>query len=315
MRIAVIGAGGTGGYFGGMLARAGEDVTFIARGAHLDAIRKNGLTVKSRLSGDFTSAAQATEDPNEIGPVDLVLFCVKTYDMQRALDLLPPLMGPDTIVLSPQNGVDNEDRIAQVVGEEHVLGSIAFIVTAISEPGVVAHTAGPGRITFGELAGGSSERAELLDQTFERAGIAHMRVDTIRATLWEKFIGICAYSGVTSLTRLPIGPIFATPETRALFLGTLREVDAIGRACGIDIPQNLAQEMFEGMEALANDQPWASSSMHHDLKEGRPLELESLNGTAVRLGREHGVPTPICSVIHAALKPYAAGAPTIPTPT
>ena len=158
MRIAVMGTGGTGGYFGGLLARAGEEVTFIARGAHLEAIRNNGLTVKSRLSGDFTIPVNATADPNDIGPVDFVLFCVKAYDNAVAADQIRPLTGPGTVVLSVQNGIDNEHQIGDVIGPEHIVGCVAYVSSTIESPGVIAQTAGPGKIVFGEMEGGTSHR-------------------------------------------------------------------------------------------------------------------------------------------------------------
>jgi 2-dehydropantoate 2-reductase len=309
MRIAVMGAGGTGGFFGGLLARAGEQVTLIARGPHLEAIQRQGLTVRSRLAGEFTIPVAATDDPRQIGPVDLVLFCVKTYDTAVAAEQARPLVGPDTVVLPVQNGVDSAARLAQVVGSRPVIGGVAYVFSSIAAPGIIVQVAGPGRLLFGELTGERSARCARLLQTFKRAGIAAEQPSDIRVALWEKFVNICAASGVTALTRLPIGTILACPETGALFRGTMEEVEAVGRACGIALPGGIVDRWWNFFVDL---EPWARGSMAHDLAVGRRLELEALNGTVVRLGREHGIPTPLNFVIYAALKPYADGAPTPP---
>ncbi len=306
MRVAVIGAGGTGGYFGGLLARAGEDVTFLARGAHLGAIRSGGLTVKSRVAGDFRVSARATADPLEIGPVDLILFCVKSYNTGEAVQTIRSLVGPETMILSVQNGIDSEEQIAQVVGRRPVLGAIALVSSVIESPGVIAQTAGPGKIVFGELRGGTSPRTERLLETFRQAGIVVEIHPNIRIALWEKFIFICGLSGVTALTRLPIGAILADPETTALLRGTLEEAEAIAHAKEISVAPGYAGRALAQMAGL---EPWMRGSLYYDLAAGRPLELETLNGTVVRLGRERGIPTPLNFAIYAALKPYTDGAP------
>jgi 2-dehydropantoate 2-reductase len=312
VKIAVVGAGGLGGFFGGLLARSGEDVHFIARGEHLKAIQRDGLTVKSALAGDFVVKANATDDPSQIGPVDVVLFCVKTYDNSTAIPQLASLVGPETMILSLQNGISNELEIAEAVGDEHVLGALALVVAAIDAPGVVAQTAAGGIIKFGEFGGGTSERAERLLGVFKSAGI-NAELDTdIWVALWDKYIGICAFAGLTSLTRLPIGPVIDDPETRALFRGVLDEVASLGRARGVSVPDDIVDSWMDDMVKLAPRQPWASSSMHHDLSNGRRLELETLNGTASRLGRELDIPTPINDVIYGALRPYLNGAPEVP---
>jgi 2-dehydropantoate 2-reductase len=309
MRIGVVGAGGTGGYFGGLLARAGQDVTFIARGAHLEALRARGLTVESTLAGSFTVPVKATDDPNEVGSVDLILFCVKTYDTDTAAESIRPLMRPDTMLLSLQNGIDNEERIARATGHASGIGAVAYIVSAIKAPGVVAHTAGPGRIIFGELSGGASERTEMLHDVLEGAGIAAEVHPDIRVVLWQKFLFICAFSGVTAVTRLPIGIILADPVTRALFRGTSEEVEAVARAGGIDLPADCVEQ---AMTQAAAVEPWGRGSLYGDLAGGRRLELEGLNGEVVRRGREHGVETPLNFAIYAALRPYVDGTPASP---
>jgi 2-dehydropantoate 2-reductase len=309
MRIAVIGAGGTGGYFGGLLARAGDEVVFVARGPHLEAIRRSGLIVKSRLSGDFTVSAQATNDPGTIGPVDLVLFCVKAYDTTRAAEMLRTLMGRETMILSVQNGIDNEERIARVAGPAHVLGAVAQVSSVIESPGVISQTAGPGKIIFGEMDGGPTPRTARIRDAFRQAGIdAELRSD-MRVALWEKFVFICGVSGVTALTRLPIGQILSDPETGAFLRSTMAEVEAVAHAEGIAVPAGYAQRAFAFMESL---EPWMRGSMYYDLAAGRRLELETLNGTVVRLGRGRSIATPLNFAIYAALKPYADGPPASP---
>lgn len=311
MRVAVIGAGGTGGYFGGLLARAGHDVTFVARGAHLDAIRSRGLEVRSRLAGNFTVRAGATDDIRSIGPVDLVLVCVKTYSMDGVLPLLRSLVGPKTMIASVQNGIDNEDRIAAVTGPGPVLGMVAQVSSFIQAPGVVGQTAGPGTLFFGELAGGESARTAALRKVFQEAGIAaEVRAD-IKVALWEKFIFICGASGVTALTRLPMGTILADRETAALMRATLDEVTSVARAEGVGVAAGFAEQAFTFLGKL---EPWTRGSMAQDLLEGRPLELETLNGTVVRLGRARDVAVPVNWTIYAALRPFAAGAPQAPKP-
>jgi 2-dehydropantoate 2-reductase len=306
MRIAVMGTGGTGGFFGGLLARAGEDVTFVARGAHLDAIRRHGLTVRSRLLGDFTVAAKATDDPTEVGVVDLVLFCVKAYDNDTAIPAIRPLVGRDTMVLSVQNGIDNEELIARVVGSRAVLGAMAGVSAVIPAPGVIEHTAG-GLIRFGELNGGTTPRTARLLETLRAAGIQAELHPDVRVVLWDKFVFICALSGVTALTRLSIGVIRADPETATLFRGTMEEVDVLARASHVPLPPDCVDRWWA---FLASADPAIRGSMAHDLAAGRRLELETLNGTVVRLGRERGVPTPLNFAIYAALRPYVGGAPT-----
>jgi 2-dehydropantoate 2-reductase len=306
MRIAIMGTGGTGGFFGGLLARAGEEVTFIARGAHLEAIRKNGLAVKSVLAGDFTIPAKATSDPGEMGPVDLVLFCVKAYDNAAAVERIRPLIGPETVVLSVQNGVDNAEKIAKVIGAEHVVGCVAYISSTIESPGVIAQTAGPGRIIIGEMEGGASERTESIQKTLQNAGITAEVHPNIKAALWQKFVTICGANGITSLTRLPMGEILGCEETRNLLKGTMEEVEAVARAEGANLPQGCVDQFMAFFASLA---PSMRGSMYYDLAADRPLELDVLNGAVVRLAKEHGIPTPINFVIYAALKPYINGRP------
>lgn len=306
MRIAVMGTGGTGGYFGGLLARAGEDVTFIARGDHLGAIRKNGLAIKSVLSGDFSIPAKATDNTRDMGPVDLVLFCVKAYDNAMAIDQIRPLIGPETVVLSVQNGIDNEQQIGEAIGPEHLVGCVAYVSSTIESPGVVAQRGGPGKIVFGEMQGGPSARTEALHSTLQNSGItAELHAD-IQIALWQKFLGICGVNGITALTRLPLGEILACEETRNLMRGTMQEVEAIGRASGAALVEGCVDQSMDLFSTMGAS---VRGSMYYDLAAGRRLELEVLNGTVVRLGGKHGIPTPINFVIYAALKPYLNGQP------
>lgn len=307
MRIVVMGTGGTGGYFGGLLARAGEDVTFIARGTHLKALRTQGLTVKSRIAGDFTLAVNATDDPREIEEVDLILFCVKTYDTIAAAKQLRPIVRPETIVLPVQNGIDTAEQLKQSIEEHSIIGAVAYVTSQVESPGVIAQTAGAGTMLLGELAGGQSSRTQHLQGIFQRAGIATTLPDDIRIALWQKFLFICAFSGVTALTGLSVGQLFAYQETSDLLRGVMSEVEALARARGIALPANAAEESYTSLSKL---EAWAKGSMAFDLLDHRRLEVEALNGTVVRLGHERMIPTPLNFAIYAALKPYSDGTPT-----
>jgi 2-dehydropantoate 2-reductase len=305
MRIAVMGSGGVGGYFGGLLARGGEDVTFVARGAHLDALRTRGLTVQSRLVGDFTHAVSATDDSAAIGPVDLVLLCVKTYDLDAAATRLPPLIGPGTVVLPLQNGIDASPRLARILGADPVLGGVAYVIATRVSPGVIVHL-GLNRIVFGEYPRGVSPRAERVRDALQRAGATAEVHPDIRVPLWEKLVVLAASGGAMAMTRLPIGPIRDCPEASALLRAVIDEAVAVGRAVGIPLPADCVERHWATLQGLDRS---ARGSMSHDILAGRRLELEALNGAVVRLGREAGVPTPLNFAVYAALKPYAEGAP------
>jgi 2-dehydropantoate 2-reductase len=305
MRIAVVGVGGTGGYFGGLLARAGRDVTFIARGETLKALQSRGLTVKSKVEGTFTTPVKAVADPKQAGPVDIVLFCVKAYDTAAAARLLPPLVGEGTAVISVQNGIDNEERIAQLVGSGAMIGGVAQVSAQVERPGEILVTQEPARLWFGELAGGSSERTRRILDVFTGAGFdAELDLD-IRVQLWRKFVFICALSGVTSLMRLPIGTILQHPAAKELYRGVMEEVAAVGRAKGVALPDNVVAQW---LQVSAKINPGVYGSMYHDLASGGRMEVESLNGSVVRLGAEAGIATPLNFAVFAALQPYAGGA-------
>ena len=306
MRVTVMGTGGTGGYFGGLLARAGEDVTFVARGAHLEAIRAKGLMVRSRLVGDFTVPARATDDPAEAGPADLILFCVKAYDTERAAGRLGSAVGPETVILPVQNGIDSAERIGRVVGRDRVIGGLAGVSSVIAAPGVIEHRAGPDLIQLGEMDGRPSARTSRIAATLEHAGMkAQVRTD-IRVALWEKFVLICGLSGLTALTRLSIGAVLACPETRTLLRQVMEETAAVGRVEAPALSEGIVENLLKFFSAA---DPAIRGSLYYDLAAGRRLEIETLNGAVVRLGRERGIPTSASFVVYASLKPYAEGPP------
>jgi 2-dehydropantoate 2-reductase len=302
MRIAVYGAGGVGGYFGGLLARAGLDVRFLTRGAHLDAIRERGLRVRS-VRGDFEVRVQASDSPEDLGPGDYVLFCVKSYDTDEAAARLEPMLAEGGAVISLQNGVDNEERIARHIGWERVMGGAALIFSAIAEPGVIDHTGGTTMILFGEMDGTRSERAERLLEACRSAGVDAAIPDDIRVVLWLKFAFICAHAGMTATVRLPLGEVRDSEPAWAMYRRIVEEVGRIAAAEGVPLPPELVEEQFELARGL---EPGGFSSLHHDMTHGKRMELEALHGTAVRLARKHGVPAPMCEAVYAILAPWAA---------
>jgi 2-dehydropantoate 2-reductase len=304
VRIAVVGAGGVGCYFGGRLARAGGDVHLLARGRHLRAIRDHGLRI-SGARGEFAVALPATDDPADIGPSDIVLFCVKSYDTKAAVELLPPLLHPTTAVVSLQNGIDSDEKIAARVGPEHVMGGAAFIFASVVEPGVVHDAGGPGSLVFGELDGSASARGEALLAMCEKAGIPAELVTDIRVRLWDKFAFICAQAGMTACTRLPIGEVRAIPETWAMFRKIVDEVVALGAAEGVGLPSETGPKIARFAQALPAG---GFSSLYHDLVGGRRLELEALHGFVVQRSRAHGLAAPMSEAVYALLKPHAVPA-------
>ena len=306
-RVVVVGAGAVGGFFGGLLARAGEDVTFIARGTTLEALRTQGLLIRSRELGEFTVRPAATDDAASLGRADLVLFCVKTYDFDAAAERVRPLIGPDTTVLPLLNGIDATERLERVLGHDGVLVGVTYVRANRSAPSTVEHVASR-QIIVGEPRGGQSERAEAVADLLRGAEIAAEAHADALVPMWVKFVAICGMA-LTALCRLPVGPILADPESRALMLDTFGEVAAVGRARGVSVPADVIERV---LTVLAGYPPSARSSTADDLETGQRLELESLNGTVVRLGHELGVPTPVNRVIYAALKPYADGPPRMP---
>ncbi|MCH8909786.1 MAG: 2-dehydropantoate 2-reductase [Chloroflexi bacterium] len=302
--VAVVGAGGTGGYYGGALARAGNHVTMIARGPHLAAIRANGLQVNSVLLGDFHLDVDATDDMSTVGPVDLVIFAVKSWATGAAIRDMGPLVGDGTMIVSTQNGIDSERLLGEAFGPEHILGCAATVSSMIESPGVVTQGGGPGSLVIGEMSAAPSQRVEELVERCKAAGLAAETHDNIVLAIWQKFIFICALSGMTALTRKPIGEIFAQESTTAMYLQVLSEVAEVGRAEGVALPESTAADILRTTQAR---EPFIIGSMGHDLIAGNPIEIGLLNGRVVELGEKHGVPTPANFAIAAALKPHELG--------
>ena len=306
MRIAILGSGGVGGYFGGRLAETGTDVTFIARGAHLAALRERGLRIDSPQGSHQVARVQATDDPATIGPVDIVFFTVKLYDTDEATQMLPPLIGPDTLVVPFQNGVDSVEALTRAVGREHVAGGTAYVAAVIAEPGLIRHTA-MGSLIFGPLDGGRSPLLDRLLEACRHAGFGVTLSDHITADIWAKFVRLTVFSGMTALTRCPIGPLREDPDLLAMMRAALLESIAVARAKGVTLPEKAFSEMDQAMGTLPSN---ARSSMLEDLERGRRLELPWLSGTIVRVGQEVGVDTPVHRFITTALKPHVNGRPT-----
>lgn len=304
MRFAVVGAGGLGGYFGGRLAQAGEVVTFIARGAHLDALRSRGLRVESVKGGFELPRVQVTENPKDAGLVDCVLMTVKAYDLDGAAQSILPLVGSHTVVLPLLNGVDSAERIGAAVGLEHMLGGLAYIFSSVVEPGVIRHESPFDRIQLGELPGGRSERAGAVEMVLKRAGIEAQQVPDIRAALWTKFLFLTAASGMCAVTRSPMGAVRGDSDSREMFIAAMREVYALARRLGIAVKDGIVEETVTFADSVPAE---LRPSMLNDLERGRPLELEALNGAVVRMGRQANLPTPVNAFIYAALKPFSHG--------
>ncbi|HUF94203.1 MAG TPA: 2-dehydropantoate 2-reductase [Candidatus Limnocylindria bacterium] len=302
MRVLVVGAGGVGGYFGAKLARAGTSVTMLARGAHLEAIRRHGLRVRSAIEGEFVVNVEATDVVGST-PADAVLLCVKSFDTERAVEAIRPAVGPDTGVLSLQNGVDNEDTIDALLGAGHALGGAAYVFATIEAPGVIAHRFA-GRIVFGEMDGRPRPRAHRLHDAFAAAGVPVELSDDVRRVLWEKYLLISAQAGMTSITRCPTGVLRATPESWTMYRRIVEELAAVARAAGVALGPDAVETVMAQAAAVGAD---TYSSLHHDLVGGRRLELETLHGHGVRLGARLGVDVPTVFAVYAALKPHVDG--------
>jgi 2-dehydropantoate 2-reductase len=304
MRIAIMAAGGVGGYFGGRMAAAGHDVHFIARGAHLAAIRRDGLKIESPLGNLHLTNVSVTDNPADIGPVEAVLFAVKLWDIDDAAEACKPLLGPGTVVVPFQNGVTSVDVLIRRLGADHVAGGVAHIAAVIGTPGVIHHNGTMAKLTVSELDGRRSERMDKLLSAFKDGGFDHVRADDIRRTIWEKFVFLSALSGLTALCRQPIGPIRDDPDARALFEGAVAETAAVGRAEGIDLAEDTLARTMAFTDGLPETM---KASMLHDLENRRRLEVPWLSGEVVRLGRRHGIPTPVHAAVYGALKFYAGG--------
>jgi len=307
MRVTIFGTGGVGGYFGGRLAASGADVSFVARGAHLLALQKNGLCIKSPLGDIHVPTVNATDNPASIGPADLVFFTVKLYDTESATRALKPLIGANTIVVPLQNGVDSVETLTRAIGSEHVAGGTCYLATVISEPGVIRHTA-MNRLIFGAVGtnpAASSSLRELLAMCL-RAGVEAVLSPNIQVDIWAKFVRLSVFSGMTAVTRCPIGVLRDNPALSELMRGALKESMAVALASGVPLTDALIDEVQVATAALPYN---ARSSMLEDLERGRRLELPWLSGAVVRIGQELGVPTPIHHFIAAILAPHVNGAP------
>lgn len=300
-----MGSGGVGGLFGGRLAHSGCDVTFVARGAHLAAMREHGLLLESEAHGDtLLNPVKVTDDPLSAGTPDLILFAVKLWDTEAVARSLQPIVGPDTAVLSLQNGVVKDDILRGVFGEKALMGGVAYVGTHIARPGVI-HQVGPlQRLVFGEYDGGRSARAEALLAALLRAGIQAELSADVRVAIWEKYAFLVGLSGATASMRSTIGPVREHPQTRAFLHDLMREAVAVGRALGVALPENYADERLKFADSVPATM---DSSLHHDLRNGNRLEVEWLAGGVVQLGRKAGVPTPCNRAVWDVLALHANG--------
>ena len=305
MRFAILGSGAVGGYYGARLARSGHDVTFIARGAHLDAIRSRGLEVRSPALGGFTVRAAAEEDTSKIGPVDVVIVAVKAYDNAAALPLLTPMLGPSSAVLTLQNGVDSVSEVARITGEAAVIGGTTYIATALAAPGVIEQTGTHRRIVFGEVFGDLPRTSERLRRIHEALAAADIQSEPAvdgRVPIWEKFIFLVSLAGFTGAARLPIGPVWADRFVRSQFLEGCREIERVARAEGVPVAADVVDRISAYVEGIPGSM---RSSLLIDLSQGKRIEVEALHGSVVRRAAKAGVPVPIMSTLYAVLKPWA----------
>ncbi len=306
MRIAIVGAGGVGGYFGARLQASGTDVAFVARGSHLTAMRTHGLRLHSPKGDLHLPQVHATDDPSTIGVVDVVLLTVKMYDLEAAATALDPLMGADTVVVTLQNGVEAVDMVAKHVGRDHVAGGVAYVAAVIAEPGVIRHTS-LDTLIFGELDGRRSTRLVKLEERCLQAGFGARVSENIEADLWAKFSRLSVFSGMTAVTRCPIGVLRSDPDLLSMLVAACQETIGVGRARGVVIPDALMDEILQMVRSLPHH---AKASMLEDLERGRRLELPWLSGGVVRLGADAGVPTPIHAFIATVLRPHVNGSAT-----
>lgn len=307
MRIAIVGSGAVGGYFGAKLANIGKDVVFVARGAHLAAIRDQGLRVRSAKLGDFLVKARAEHDTTAVGPVDLALFAVKAYDNESAIPLLKPLVGPYTVVLTLQNGVDSADQVATAVGERHVLGGTTYVATALEEPGLIVQTGVHRSIIFGEAFAGRgaiTARVQAIADAFAPADIQVTPVPDGRVPIWDKFVYLAPFSGFTGAARLPIGGLWGDPQVREMFYTAAHEIAAVAAAEGVQISPDRFERLHEYMDSIP---PSTRSSLLIDLEMGKRIEVHALQGAAVRRAARHGLSIPVISALYAVLKPWADG--------
>ena len=306
MRIAIMGAGGIGGYYGGRLAQAGHDVAFITRGEHLRAIQAKGLSLAGPAGDAHIANAQATDDPGKLAPVDVVLFCVKLFDTEDAARAIVPLLSNGGVCISLQNGVDGQQRIGAVVGDDRVMGGVAYVSATIESPGLIRYNSKAASIKFGETDGRMSERATRFRDACVAAGFGAEVVADIRAALWHKFVGLTVNAALTSLVRQPAGAIYPDPDLMALARTGFGEGAAVAKAMGVKLPDDIVEWQAKNHLGFP---PQMYASMYHDLARGKRLELESLSGLIVHKGKELGVPTPFHAMAYACLKPYINGTP------
>jgi 2-dehydropantoate 2-reductase len=301
LRFAIIGVGGVGGYFGARLAEAGQDVTFVARGAHREAIERSGLHVQSLQGNVVIHPARVCAEPSQVGLVDYVMLAVKTWQVADAARAAAPLVGPGTLVLSLQNGVEAPEHVARALGREHAIGGVAKIISFVSAPGHIVHAGADPTLVIGELGGGLSERVEGLRRAFDGAKAASVSVSAdIVLSLWEKFLFITAWAGVGAVARAPMGVVRSVPETRRLIEAGLEEIERLARARGIALAEGISAATLAFIDRLPAD---GTASLQRDIAAGRPSELDDLTGAVVRLGLEAGVSTPVSSFIYGALSP------------
>ena len=304
MRMAVMAAGAVGGYFGARMAAAGHDVAFIARGAHRDAIRRDGLKIESALGDLHLKDVNVADDPKQVGPVDVALFAVKLWDTESAAAQARPLVGARTRVITLQNGVDSVERLAPILGDEATIGGATYVVTNIARPGVIRHTGTVARIRCGRLDGRSDDVLAACVNEMKSAGIDITLADHMLVDIWKKFVMLSGTSGITASTRQPLGVIRDDEDMRAFFFKLMDETMAVGRAAGVALPADYAAELER---AVTGFPPNMKASMANDLDAGNRLELDWLAGKVVALGRKLGVATPAQEAVYAILKPYRMG--------
>jgi 2-dehydropantoate 2-reductase len=305
MRIVMMGSGGVGGFFGARLAKVGEDVSFVARGKHLEAIRKDGILIENQPQGDLRAeGVRASADPKDLGPADIVILSVKLWDTEEAARAVQPIVGPDTAVLSLQNGVIKDDILRRIFPEKNIMGGVAYVASHIARPGVIHQTGTMQRIVVGEYAGGTSERARKLHEALLRSGVAAELSTDVRRSIWEKYVFLVGLSATTATTRRPLGAVLENPRSKDFLLEVMREVVRVGRAKGVALPEDYADQRLAFASTLPHDM---TSSMAVDLDRGNRLEVEWLSGGVVKLGKEAGVDTPANEAVWAILAPHAQG--------
>ncbi|MEC7647657.1 MAG: 2-dehydropantoate 2-reductase [Pseudomonadota bacterium] len=305
MKFAILGAGAVGGYFGARLAEAGEDVTFMARGAHLEAIRSTGLRIESENGEAHIHPAQASDDPAEVGPVDYVLFAVKLFQTEETAGFAKPLVGPNTTLVALQNGVECANVLSAVHGKEKVLNGTSYIAAVIAEPGLIRQTGTFASFAFGEQDGTMSDRGQRLKEAADKAGLNPTYSSNVESLVWMKFLLIATMSSITTSTRKPIGELRDDPDIQPVIVASLEESIAVGRAMGVDLPENAMEQQ---LKRIAEFPAAMVASMYHDLHANKPTELEWMSGAVRRFGKQCGIPTPTHDAFYAILKPYRDGA-------